>query len=501
MPWQPHGPTRRHGPYSLPARPPVNVNTSSPFHFGRQAVRPGWDRARHGYTPTELEEGEVASGKRGEDGQAKPSPLSDNDNNFHVNPDSRVDENPNSNKQGPLLSMVDKLTLQTVQNIGSQGPPSLSLCNIDEHDKRINIVTKLPGMQNAVGLRVKDQDALTTAYFQVRSLDSQSEEIGCILFTIPPKTDRHKVDDVPWSNLTRTAPTKKRVLPGTLSGNPLCVFANSPAAAPVPDKEALAEVKRLKKELETQRNGLRFYKEGRDKLMGQVQRHDVEKNQSLRLREELQKQLNQISARLQESQRAESTAKNDALLLEQQNLDVKMLEDKLRQETDELKEKLKQQTDKLKEQTEKLKEQTDKLLLENDKMKDDMSKAQEVSIQQAPVQPAPTPVSGDNKLFCFFDYMASSCREIKILDDDQFTLDTVKKMLVCLDDDGAERLLRFQKEGRLDAWFCFEEVDFLGQKAEEEIDCRIGCEQHDGDCYLIMVTLKGSDRLLRFLKP
>lgn len=105
------------------------------------------------------------------------------------------------------LKMVNSMSLQTISRTNSRAPPSMSIYNNSRGGGvQDNVFTKVPSASKTISFRVDSEETLLQAYRHVKAMNP-SAPVGGIMFSVPPKTEKHEflfteVNNIRWNALT-----------------------------------------------------------------------------------------------------------------------------------------------------------------------------------------------------------------------------------------------------------------------------------------------------------
>ncbi|KAJ4136442.1 hypothetical protein NW768_004055 [Fusarium equiseti] len=105
------------------------------------------------------------------------------------------------------LKMVNSMLLQSISRTNSRAPPSMSIYNNSRGGGvQDNVFTKVPSASKTISFRVDSEETLLQAYRHVKSMNP-SAPVGGIMFSVPPKTEKHEflfteVNNIRWNSLT-----------------------------------------------------------------------------------------------------------------------------------------------------------------------------------------------------------------------------------------------------------------------------------------------------------
>lgn len=105
------------------------------------------------------------------------------------------------------LKMVNSMLLQAISRTNSRAPPSMSIYNNSRGGGvQDNVFTKVPSASKTISFRVDSEETLLQAYRHVKAMNP-SAPVGGIMFSVPPKTEKHEflfteVNNIRWNALT-----------------------------------------------------------------------------------------------------------------------------------------------------------------------------------------------------------------------------------------------------------------------------------------------------------
>ncbi|KAH7191904.1 uncharacterized protein B0J16DRAFT_393987 [Fusarium flagelliforme] len=105
------------------------------------------------------------------------------------------------------LKMVNSMLLQSISRTNSRAPPSISIYNNSRGGGvQDNVFTKVPSTSKTISFRVDSEETLLQAYRHVKAMNP-SAPVGGIMFSVPPKTEKHEflfteVNNIRWNALT-----------------------------------------------------------------------------------------------------------------------------------------------------------------------------------------------------------------------------------------------------------------------------------------------------------